>query len=72
MDGWMDGWMDVHLAPEQLDGFYSHSVLTHLCVTGRQPVNMNMKSLKIGTLHMGAKKNAYYIESGSNDWIKFQ
>jgi hypothetical protein len=48
--------MDVcPLVPEQLDGFYSYSVVKSLSIIGQCPVNMNIPAPKIGTLEKRPK-----------------
>jgi hypothetical protein len=41
-------WLRTLLAPERLDGFYSHSAFSKLSILGRCPANLNILTPALG------------------------
>jgi hypothetical protein len=64
----------ISLAPEGLDGFYSHSVSESPSVVGRCQVNMNILRVKIGVRQMSTSKHkiAIFSKTSPTILIKFQ
>jgi hypothetical protein len=62
----------MHIAPEQLDGFYSHSVfksLSYIHVCWCLVMDMNILAPKIWTLQIGTEKqNCDHLENVSDDY----
>jgi hypothetical protein len=58
-----DAQMCALLVLEQLDGFYSHSLLMISSILGQCPVNLNIQGPKFGVLQMNSEpKMAIFLK----------